>query len=73
MLCALLQLSAGHLQPDRLTHAQIAAIRFVLDQLAVPTFTEADISIGHEQLVAAGLPSSFAFPPAMIQSYLDEL
>lgn len=71
-LCTLLLLSAGHLQPDNLTHEQIAAIRFTLDRLVAPTFSEVDIDQSREHLISAGLPSSFAFPPAMIQSYLDE-
>ena len=73
MLCTMLLLSARHLQPDTISPEQIAAIRFVLDRLATPTFAETDIDLCRERLISAGLPSSFAFPPAVIQSYLDEL
>lgn len=72
ILCTLLLLSADHLQPAAITHEQIAAIRFVLDRLATLTFAETDIDLCREHLISAGLPSSFAFPPEMIQSYLDE-
>lgn len=71
-LCTLLLLSVRHLQPATLTHEQIAALRFALERLAAYTFTAADIDGSREQLLNAGLPSSFAFPPEMIQSYLDE-
>ena len=43
-LCALLQLSAAQLKPDQLTHKQIEAIRFALDNLAQPSLTEAENS-----------------------------
>lgn len=72
-LCTLLLLSASHLEPDTLTHKQIEALQFVLDRLASSTFTEAAIDDSREQLIDAGLPTSFAFPSEMTQSYLDEL
>lgn len=72
VLCAMLQLAAGHLQTATLAHAQIEAIRFVLDRLTDLAVTEAKIRLCHERLTAVGLPPSFAFPAEMIQSYGDE-
>ena len=72
VLCAMLQLAVGHLQTATLAHAQIEAIRFVLDQLTNLAVTETEIRLCHEHLTAVGLPPSFAFPAEMIHSYGDE-
>jgi predicted DNA-binding antitoxin AbrB/MazE fold protein len=73
MLCTMLQLAVRRLQPDTLHNEQIAAFRFVLEQMASPTVTDEGIHLCLERLAAAGTPAAFAFSAEVVQSYIDEL
>lgn len=73
MLCTMLQLAVRRLQPDILRDEHIAAFRFVLDQMALPTVTDQEIHACLDRLAAAGVPAAFAFSAEVVQSYVDEL
>lgn len=70
--CAMLELSAVHLDASNLTSVQIAAFRFGLDLLEQDTITKTDIDRCYDLLVDAGLPPSFSYDKETVQSYLDE-
>jgi predicted DNA-binding antitoxin AbrB/MazE fold protein len=73
MLCTLLQLAARRLQAATLRLEQVAAFRFVLAQMTLPTVTDEDIRLCVEQLASAGVPTAFTYSAEIVQSYVDEL
>lgn len=73
MLSTLLQLAVKRLPPETLHNDHILALRFVLEQMALPTVTDETIHLCVERLAAAGIPAAFAFSAEIVQSYVDEL
>lgn len=70
--CAMLELSAMHLDSHDLNLEQIRAFRFGLRIIEQDEITENDMDLSHDHLIDAGLPPSFSFDEATVQSYLDE-
>lgn len=71
-VCSMLVLAASNIDPDRLTHQQIAAIHFALDLLEQKSVTDADLDACDERLTAVNLPPAFALDAETVQSYLEE-
>lgn len=72
-LCASLQLAIKRLDADRLSLAQIAALRYCIALLQSVIPTEAEIDHAYQMLNQSGLPPSVSFDQSFVQSYLDEL
>lgn len=70
--CAMLELSAMHLEPNELTLEQVAAFRLGLGIIEQEVIAQKDMDHIHDLLIDAGLPPSFSFDHATVQSYLDE-
>ncbi|MEZ4862200.1 MAG: antitoxin family protein [Caldilineaceae bacterium] len=72
-LCAMLELSAKHLDEAQITHEQIAAFQFALEQLEKDPITEIDLKTCRQQLIAVGLPPRFTLGDEVVQTYVDEI
>ncbi len=71
-LCAMLELSANHLDETQITLEQIAAFQFALDLLEKDPITELHLKTCRQQLTAVGLPPRFTLGDEVVQSYVDE-
>lgn len=71
-LCAMLELSAKHLDETRLTREQLEAFRLSLDLLTKDELTETDLKTCRRHLVEVGLPPRFTLPDSVVQNYVDE-
>ena len=72
-LCAMLELSAKHLDEKRLSLEQVAVLRAGLDLLEQDDISEPELKKYRRRLVEVGLPPTFILEQSVVQSYVDEL
>lgn len=70
--CAMLELGAMHLDEQTLTLEQVHVFSFGIDLLEQDTLTDADFDACYNRLVDVGLPPSFSFDDATVESYVNE-
>ncbi len=67
-----LDMAARRLAPERLTLAQIAALRACLDLLRNAAPAQESIGECHQRLIECGLPPTMAGDESLVQLYVDE-
>ncbi|MEZ4711937.1 MAG: antitoxin family protein [Caldilineaceae bacterium] len=71
-VCAMLELSAKHLDATQMTLDQLAAFRLGLDLLERGELTDSDLKSCRRALIDVGLPPRLTLGDELIQSYVDE-
>ncbi|MEM7533921.1 MAG: antitoxin family protein [Chloroflexota bacterium] len=71
-LCTMLELSAIHLNSEDLTHEQVSAFRSGIGLLESDKIQSNDFDACYDRLIDVGLPPSFSYDDAVVESYLDE-
>lgn len=73
-LCAALQLSVKYLTAEKLSAAQITALRYCLELLRDTEPDESALEKAHQLLIESGMPPLFIYEDnKLLQMYLDEL
>jgi PHD/YefM family antitoxin component YafN of YafNO toxin-antitoxin module len=67
-----LDMAARRLAPERLTRAQIAALRFCLDLLRDLAPAQESIAECRQRLIECGLPPTMAGDESLVRLYVDE-
>ena len=70
--CASLALSVQQLTPERLSRAQIDALRNALNLLCNSELDDAEVQIAYQKLRDSHLPPRLVFDQELVQSYIDE-